>query len=229
MSDFNNDFNFGDFNPEEVTSEQTINCSFVIDVSSSVGEYANELNDSFNTFIERMKKSHVANDLLISVTLFSNHVRTLTGFQPINQLQSNFDFSKEIGGTTALYDGTNEALKNALDYRENLEQSGINVKTLVFIMTDGDDNESEHGAASKVKNQIDSLLKEERNYFSFETILFGIGKENENSYMEAKEKMGIKQLATISNSADDIRKMIGFISASISSVSTGAGMPVVNF
>ena len=36
------DFNFGNFNPDEVQVEETINAVFVIDTSGSVGGYVNE-------------------------------------------------------------------------------------------------------------------------------------------------------------------------------------------
>lgn len=225
--DFN--YNFGNFNPDDVEVEDTINVQFVVDVSGSVTNYVNELNSGLNEFIERMQKSHVADKVFVSVVIFNHKIEVLTGYQPISQVQS-FDFGKYIDGTTALYGGTRVALENALNYREGLENAGVNCKTLVFVMTDGGDNEPRQGSASDVKKIIDNLLQEERNFASFETMLFGINKSEEKEFNNAAAAMGIKNVVTIDNTADEIKKMINFISSSVSGASGSANaISVANF
>lgn len=222
--DFN--MNYGaNFNPADVDCDEVINAVFVVDVSGSVSSYVDHLNNAFNDFVQRMQKSHVSNQLFVSIVEFNNNINVKSGFQPIANI-SPVDFSTSIGGTTALYDAVKTSLKSALDYRDNLETSGVNVKSLLFVITDGDDNASKSNP-SEVKQQIKDLLREERNYFSFTSILFGVG--NEADFTKAQTEMGIEHLAKIGNSGDDIRKMINFISASISSVSSGQGVPAVNF
>lgn len=214
------DFNFGNFNPDDVEVEDTINAVFAIDVSSSVHDYVGELNKGMNEFVQRMQKSHVADKLFVSIVEFADNVKVRSGFQPIDQIP-NIDFTGSIGGMTALYEGTKVSLKNALDYRENLENAGVNCKTLLFVITDGDNNRP--GNPSDVKDIINNLLKEERNFASFEAILFGIGKGNgmESYFTQAAADMGIKNVATIDNSPEEIKKMINFISSSVSSASGG--------
>lgn len=219
-NELNVGYNFGNFNPDDVEVEDTINAVFAIDVSGSVGSYVDELNKGMNEFTERMQNSHVAEKLFVSIVEFETDVHVKTGFQPINQL-APVDFSNSIGGLTSLYEGTKVALKNALDYREGLENAGVNCKTLLFVITDGDNNQP--GEASDVKDIITDLLSEERNFASFESILFGIGGQQgmEDTFRQAAEDMGIKNVATISDSAEDIKRMITFISSSVSSASGG--------
>lgn len=216
--DVNFDYNFGNFNPDDVEVEDTINAVFAIDVSSSVGSYVNELNAGINDFVERMQKSHVSDKLFVSMVEFNSNVRVRTGFQPISQIPV-IDFSSSIGGMTALFEGVKTALKNALDYRNNLENAGVNCKSLLFVITDGDNNMP--GEASDVKAIITDLLKEERNFASFESILFGIGKGMEGYFNSAASDMGIKNVATIADTPDQIKSMINFISSSVSSASGG--------
>jgi len=213
------DFNFGNFNPDDVEVEDTINAVFAIDVSGSVGGYVDELNKGMNEFVQRMQSSHVSDKLFASIVEFKSDVKVRTGFQPIDQIPT-IDFENSIGGMTSLYEGTKVALQNALDYREGLENAGVNCKTLLFVITDGDDNASNCGPDA-VKAIITDLLKEERNFASFEAILFGIGQGMDNSFNTAASEMGIKNVATISDTADDIKKMINFISSSVSSASGG--------
>jgi len=221
------DYDFGNYNPEDVEVEETINAVFAIDVSSSVSGYVDELNKGINEFVEEMQKSHVSDKLFVSMVEFASDVNVRTGFQPIDQIPS-IDFTNSIGGMTALYEGTKVSIVNALDYRKGLENAGVNCKTLLFVITDGDNNMP--GDAADVKKIITDLLKEERNIASFESILFGIGKSNENYFTQAAEDMGIEHVATIADTANDIRKMITFISSSVSSASgSGNAISTPNF
>jgi len=225
--DFN--YGFGDFNPDDVEQEDTINVQFVVDVSSSVRGYITELNAGFNEFVSRMQNSHSADKIFVSVVVFNSKVETISGYQPISSM-GVIDFGQYIGGTTALYGGTKVALENALNYREGLENAGVNCKTLVFIMTDGGDNEPSQGTAADVKKVIDDLLTEERNFASFETMLFGINKSEKTMFDQAASDMGITNVVTIDNTADEIKKMINFISSSVSGASgSGNAISVANF
>lgn len=232
-----NDMDFGlgfdNFDPEEIQTEETINAVFVVDVSPSIGSYNDELNDAFNAMINEFQTSHVSDRLLISTVEFDDNVHVKTGFQPVSSInQANFT---PQGYGTALYDAVELSLKNAIVYRTSLEDSGVICKTLLFVLTDGMDNASQSGAAGRVKDNITDFLRNEKNVFTFESILFGIGKSNEQYYEMAKSDMGIKHLVTIDtgkspeDTAKAIRKMINFISSSISASSSGQNIPTVNF
>lgn len=222
----NFNYDFGNYNPNEVTVEETINAVFVIDTSSSVSSYAPELNKALNEFTARMQKSHAADKLFVSVIEFNSNINVVSGFRPISEMQPT-DITPRIGGLTALYKACDTGLKNAIDYRKDLENAGVNCKTLLFIITDGEDNASGGVTADHVKLKITDLMKEERNFFSFESILFGVGSDAE--FTKAQTEMGIGHLAKVGTTADEIRKMIGFISQSITSVSSGQGFSAPNF
>lgn len=222
----NYDYGYANFNPADVEVAETINAVFVVDTSSSVMSYGDELNKAINEFTARMQKSHAAPNLFVSIVEFNDQVHVTSGFRPISEIKP-IDLIPRIGGTTALYRACHDALKNAIDYRKDLENSGVNCKTLLFVITDGEDNASGAVKASDVKTQIDELLKEERNFFSFESILFGVG--TDANFEKAQKEMGIKHLAKVGTTADEIRKMINFISSSITSVSSGQGMSAPNF
>jgi len=97
----------------------------------------------------------------LCLLFFSN--RITCGFKPITNIPK-MDFAKKLGGVTALYDATYEGLKNALDYRENLENSGVETKTLIFVITDGEDNNSKN-PPHVVKQLIEKIKTEERSAF----------------------------------------------------------------
>jgi hypothetical protein len=82
----------------------------------------------------------------------------------------------------------------------------------LFVITDGQDNSSKV-SANQVKNQLQSILNQEQNAFSFTTILFGVGDAAE--FEKAQKDMGLQHLARVGTSGAEIRKMINFISQSI--------------
>ncbi len=217
IDDLNFDLNFANFNPEEIETDETINAVFVVDTSYSVDVYIKELNYAFNDFVESMQKSHVAEKLFVSLIQFDGQVRVIHGFKPISSIKK-MDFSKKLGGWTALYDGVFTGLTNALEYRENLENSGVETKTLLFVITDGEDNKSKR-SPNAVKQILTKLKKDEQSAFSFTSILFGVG--NDADFTKAQKDMGIEHLAKVGTSGADMKKMIGFISQSISSASSG--------
>lgn len=217
LPDFNLDF--GNFDPMDIASDETINAVLIVDVSPSVASYVQELNDAFKDFLKEMQQSHVAEKLMVSVIEFNESIMVRNGFQPINSLNSQTIEFKPCGGGTALYDAVLSGLTNAVNYRTNLENSGVNCKTFIFAITDGEDNSSKN-TALKVKNLIDQLIQKEQNAYSFETVLFGVG--NDSGFEQARNAMGIQHLARIGNTGKEIRKMIGFISASLSKISTAS-------
>jgi uncharacterized protein YegL len=207
------DFNltFNNFDPNEIQVDETINAVFVIDVSPSINAYVQHLNHAFNDFVTTMQKSHVADKLLVSLIEFNEKVTIRNGFQPITQLNP-IQFTPS-GGGTALYDATLKGLENAIQYRTNLEASGVLTKTLLFVITDGEDNSSK-SLAKRVKAEMEAVISKEQNAFSFVSILFGVG--DATSFQKAQQEMGIQYLAQVGTSGDEIKRMIGFISQSIS-------------
>jgi len=55
----------------------------------------------------------------------------------------------------------------------------------------------------------------------------GVGRQV--NFSSARDEMGIEHLAQVGTSGAEIRKMIGFISQSISSVSSGQAPPTPDF
>lgn len=215
-----NDFNFGlsfnNFSPEKIQVDDTINAVFVIDVSPSVDRYRNELNSAFNEFLNEMQNSHVKTRLFASIIEFNESITVKTGFQPILDIKAQ-DFIPR-GRSTSLYDAVGAGIENAVNYKNTLLNTGVQCKTLVFIITDGEDNSSKNNP-HLVKSKIEDIIKDEANAFSFEIILFGVG--NDANFDKAAKEMGIKNLAKVGNTAKEIRKMISIISSSVSSSSTG--------
>lgn len=211
-------FNIGNFDPSSIQEDEVILMTIAMDVSPSVRAFEKELNEAFTVFVEEMQHSHVADRLMVKVIEFNEKVVEKTGFMPIKQVDPKSFVFRAKGDSTALVDAAMKAVQSTVDYRSHLEATGINVKTLVFVITDGAENSSSAKFAD-VATLLDTIDKEERNIFSFETILFGIGGDP-TSYQQSQQKLHFKHLAVVGQSGKEIRKMIGFISASVSKSSS---------
>lgn len=213
-------FNIGNFDPSAIQEDEVILVAIAMDVSPSIQSFEAHLNEAFKSFIEELQQSHVASKVMVKIIDFNGEVTERTGYIPITQVDPKAYIFKASGGSTALVDGAKKAIEATVDYRTHLEATGINVKTLVFVITDGEENSSK-AKASDVAAILDNINKEERNVFSFETILFGIG-TNAHSFENSQKSMHFKHLAVVGQSAKEIRKMIGFISASVSKSNSNA-------
>lgn len=214
-------FGISNFDPSSIQEDEVILMGIAMDISPSVGSFEGELNSAFREFVEELQHSHVADKILVKIIEFSETIYDKTGFMPIKQIDPKAFIFKAKDSGTALFAGTKKILDATIDYRTHLEATGINVKALVFVITDGQDNSSSRlqVKASDVATTLDNIAKEERNVFSFETILFGIG-NSKVDFENAQKDMHIKHLAVVGQTGAEMRKMVGFISASVSKSSS---------
>lgn len=216
--------NFNNFDPNNIQTSEVINCVLVIDKSGSVDSYVDELNNGLNGMIHELQRCHVSDQIMVSTIEFNGRIDVKHGFMPITEVK---DFNVVPGGTTNLYGAVLAGIENAENYRKQLELTGISVKTLVFVITDGLEYPEGQVDPQLVKDKINEIYRDEANSYNFTIIMFGVGDEVE--FTIAKDKMGIKHLATVKDTPQSIRKMIGFISSSVSSSSAGAPVVVPTF
>lgn len=233
MNEGNNFQNFNNsqnFDPNALASLTSTVIMFIVvnDVSPSIRDYADTMNTvSKEVFIGDLRKSHRKDDIVVKAITFSDKVEHKSGFTPIVNIADDYFDVAPTGGGTALYQATLEALQHTIKYREDLEDQGIEVRTAIFISTDGEDNSSPGGAAGSVKKIIADLRKKEAWASSFTINMLGVG--NPRYFEEACTDMGLdhtKCLVTVGNSASEIRKQMGVVSQSVSSSNGGA---TVNF
>jgi hypothetical protein len=183
---------------------------------------------SRDVFMQELKNSHRKNDILIKNITFCEKVEHKSGFLPILNLQDDYLDVRPQGRATALYEAVDEALNHAIKYREDLEAQGIEVRTTIFIITDGADNASSLGSANRVKTHVANLRSNEAWASTFTINMLGVG--DEPTFRRACIDMGLnpdKCLSTIGATAKEIRAQMGVVSQSVSSSS--GGNTTVNF
>ena len=229
METFQN-FNAQNFDPNSLANQTStaIMCVVVTDVSPSISNYVDAMNTaSRDVFMQELKNSHRKNDILIKNITFCEKVEHKSGFLPILNLQDDYLDVKPQGRSTALYQAVDEAVSHAVSYREDLEAQGIEVRTTIFIITDGEDNSSSLQSLNSIKAQINALRSNQAWASTFTINMLGVG--NEPTFRRACIDMGLnpdKCLSTIGATAKEIRAQMGVVSQSVSS---SAGAATVNF
>ncbi len=230
MEGFQNFNNSQNFDPNSLANMTSTVIMFLVinDVSPSISSYAKEMNMiSQEVFMKELKNCHRKSDIVIKTITFSDTVEHKSGFLPILNMGDDYLDVKPQGSGTALYDAVLQGLEHAIQYRKDLEDQGIEVRTAIFISTDGEDNSSSRGSATKIRNIIEDLRKNEAWASTFTINMLGVG--NASYFTAACTQMGLdhsKCLVTVGNSATEIRKQMGVVSQSVSSSS---GAAVVNF
>lgn len=222
-------FSAGNFDPDQIVQQTSAVIEFVVilDVSPSISSFQGAMNKALSElFMKELKGCHRKEDILIKCIVFNDKVHSKSGFLPILNLTDDYLEVKASGFGTAIYSAMDTGLKAAADYRESLEDQGIDVKTAIFIVTDGENNQNESDK-HKVKLFLEDLKRKEAWLNSFSITMLGIG--DEKSFRHSCVEMGLdpdKCLVTITDSAEEIRKAFGVVSQSVSS---GAVSNVASF
>lgn len=229
MEGFQN-FNVGNFDPTTLANQTSDVIQFIVvnDVSPSITNYVDSMNTAMrDVFMQELKNSHRKNDIVIKCITFCEQVEHKSGFMPILNLQDDYLEVKPQGRGTALYDGVLAAFEHVEQYREDLEDQGVNVRTCIFICTDGEDNSSAVGSAKKIANKVQALRTNEAWANSFTINMLGVG--TDANFRAACIEMGLdpdKCLSTVGTTAKEIRQKMGVVSQSVSSSSAST---TVNF
>ena len=231
MEGYTNYNNSQNFDPNSLANLTSTVIMFLVvnDVSPSISSHVTNMNTAMRElFVQEFKNCHRKNDIVIKCVTFCEKVEHKSGFMPILNVQDDYLDVAPIGRGTALYDAVLQGFEHVVRYRADLEDQGIEVRTSIFICTDGEDNSSSNQSARKIKIMVDDLRHNEAWASSFTINMLGVG--NPVYFEAACVEMGLdpkKCLVTIGNSASEMRKQMGVVSQSVSSSSSNA--TVVNF
>ena len=163
----------------------------------------NGLLDAFNGSSDESRDA-----LRISQWLFDHEVKVVNGFVPLDSPDLvRFDDSRYVpDGGTALYDNIMAAMSATRAYADQCRQQGVNAKTLVAVITDGQD---QHSSASV--NDAKQAIENERQHGG-RLIYVGVGNDNHVHYAE---QLGLlpEDIMTVDATGKEIRRTFEVISA----------------
>lgn len=197
-----------------------------VDMSGSVQGFVGELHDMLTAVVDACRKSPRSDNLLLRVELFSSSYRgvhELHGFMPLSQIDPSSYPAFRPGGLTPLYDATFSAVGATVDYGADLSANDFLANGIVFIITDGDENDSTT-TPGMIRDQIEKSRREEK-LESLVTILVGINADQYESYHDQfVREAGLDGYRDARDATpQNLAKLARFVSQSVSSQSQALG------
>lgn len=224
-------FSYSGIRMEDLEAAEYTLVTIVLDISGSVQEYIERYKEMLNTIIDSCRKSPRVENLLIRTVLFESNVEEYHGFKLIEQIKDDEYDDIESRGCTALYDATYLSIEAMMAYSQRLFDVDIDVNGIIFIITDGLDNDSK-----TTKDTIEKLLKGIKGSEKLEslvTILIALKDPNISfgNYQDVareldsfKGEVGIDSCIDIGDlDKGKLAKLANFVSQSISSQSQSLG------
>lgn len=209
-------------------SEYTL-VTVVFDESGSTSTFSKELESCVKEIVKACRQSPRADYLMFRFVTFSTTLAEFHGFKMLEQCNPDdydgcYGVSK-TGGSTALYDAAENAIQASQLYAEQLSSNDYNVNSIVFVLTDGDDNESS-GTQLSVKTALENCVTSE-SMESLISVLVGVNVKTQHlaKYLDDFYKnAGFTQYIELENAnSNTLAKLADFVSRSISSQSQALG------
>lgn len=219
-------FGFSAVGIEDLGATEYTLVTLAVDVSSSVAHFEREMLDCLKEIIDACRKSPRADNLLIRLVQFASGLDEIHGFKPLEQCHpSSYDSCLNVGGMTALADGTVNALEAMGKYGKDLVENDFDVNGILIVITDGMDNHS-----TNTPQQAEDLLKaiaRDEVLESTVSILVGVNVQEADiqRYLTAYETtVGFNKYVELDNAkASTLAKLAEFVSKSISAQSQALG------
>lgn len=183
---------------------------FILDESGSMKDLRQETIDGFNSLIEKQKKEE--GEAIVTTVMFSDKPRTIHNRVSIKKIHELTEEDYDPFGSTALLDAIGTTTTRIESKQEKDEQLTKIAKTLLVIITDGQENSSYKYSYRKVKNIIERL----RGSKKWEVIFLGA---NMDTIAEAS-KLGINEKFAVNykNDKDGVKANYVYISEAVSEI-----------
>lgn len=206
-------------------SEYTL-VGIACDRSTSVCDFASEIEKCLQTSLEGCQRSPRVDNLLVRLLAFNHEVTEEHGFRPLADCHlAAYSGFLRPGGQTALYDASVNLADSLAAYGQQLVDQDYDVNGILIVITDGVDVGSKH-TATQVRQALERAKKQEA-LESLVSILIGIHVTDPvvSQYLARfKDEAGFREYVEAKDaSPKTMAKIGGFISRSVSSQSQSVG------
>lgn len=210
--------------------------ALAIDVSSSVYSFQDEIEKCVQEIVRSCQDSPRCDNLMLRTVSFASHTKEIHGFRPLSECQiDKYDGQFCANGLTRCYDATIGQLDAMSDYAKDLVNNDYDVNGILFVVTDGMDNQSK-ATPNEIKKRVDEIrLGEELE--SLLTILIGVNITDPeiSQYLKDLETSGgfSKYVELDDAKRSTLSKLAEFVSKSISmqsqSINSGGASQLIEF
>src|SRR5262250_999162 len=215
-------------------TEYTI-ATIVADVSGSTAAFTFDMESAITRIVQACKFSPRADNLLLRLVAFDDSLSELHGFKLLENCHpADYGGSLRSGGSTALYDATENAINSTTNYAQKLAAGDFSANAILFVITDGMDNASKI-SSKRVKAAFAESIKSEA-LESVVSVLIGVNVNDHQVSRYLKDfhiEAGFTQYVELAKAdAKTLARLAEFVSQSISAQSQalgtgGASQPLV--
>jgi hypothetical protein len=209
-----------------LSSEWTL-ATVAVDATGSVLGFNDLLRQCLMSTARGCQLSPRRDYIMLRALIFNSHldhgVEEIHGFKPVNEINPD-DYPEIIpDGYTTLNDACYSSIGASNKYGEDLRRQDYNANGILVVITDGGENASTASQAM-VKSELESTVREEK-LESMVSILVGINAKQLKKTLEAYQRdTGIDHYIDAGEATpDNMAKLAGFISQSVSSQSQHVG------
>lgn len=219
----NKGFEFSAVRPDTLGATEYTLVNIVVDITGSVSPYSADILKMQKAIIEACQYSPRSDYLLVRIVEFNQKINEIHGFTPLSSINVDQYSEPNCFGGTALIDATYSSVNATNIYGKTLAEQDYLVNSILFVITDGDDNASRLSTTdvvSEMKKAVSGEFLE-----SSRAILIGINPGQYSSYLKNfKDAVGFDQYEEVSNvTPASLAKLANFVSKSISAQSQSLG------
>jgi hypothetical protein len=208
---------------DEIATNDVTLAMNIIDRSSSMSPFAGDVIQAYNDdYLAAMQGSSAADDILVSTILFNQKVKLYHGYVNAVDAPPLTRRRYSPSGTTALYDAVAGGLTNMVLYAQQLRSSGIMVRCLVIVYSDGADNASRQRAAD-VRRASQELLRHE--LYTLAYVGFSPGGLSPDRLQRLADAIGFPEALVSGLSHAELRRIFQMASQSTVRVSRQGAAP----
>lgn len=214
-------------------TEYTI-ATIVADVSGSTSAFTFDMESAITKIVQACKFSPRADNLLLRLIAFDDSLNEIHGFKLLENCHlADYGGCLRSGGSTALFDATENAVASTTNYAQKLAAGDFSANAILFVITDGMDNVSK-GSAKRVKAAFAEAIRSEA-LESIVSVLIGVNVNDAqvSRYLRTFHvEAGFTQYVELDNAdAKTLARLAEFVSKSISAQSqalgTGGASPLI--
>jgi len=196
---------------DDLTVDNVTLVSIALDASYSMYEHEQTVREAYDELvIKAMKESKQANSMLVSTRVFDETDRILYGFKKVEDVGKVGSQYTAQGGATLLHDTAIAAMTGIRAYAKNLNDSGVQTKCIVVVMSDGGNNTGTL-SPDPVKKLAEDCIKSEMFYL----VYVGFKQHSSDNLEAIGKSMGFPNVLTAAKSPSEMRKAMGLVSQSI--------------
>jgi len=195
---------------DELETEEVTAVSFILDKSGSMSPFQALVRAAYDMLIHALADSKQHGSMIVSTRCFATTSTLLHGFKKVDEIGPIGGDYVADGSSTALHDTMISAMTDIKAYSQNLKNQGMRVKSIIIVLSDGDDNEAPQ-KAKDVRIIAEDLLKSEQFYL----VYYGYATDPNTDLKKVAGKIGFPNVLITGTTESEIRKNTGLVSKSI--------------